>query len=100
MELTLKENMILNKIIGNYIIDNGLFYDECLSLNNIVNKLKEERSNIKVSYKKLLDNSPLTEDKVKAIENEELTIAKTKTLKELKLYNIKSICNKKWFGGK
>ena len=36
MKLTLKENMILNKVIGNYIIDNNLFFDECKTLNKIV----------------------------------------------------------------
>ena len=98
MELTLKENMILNKIIGNYIIDNNLFYDDCKSLHNIVNKLKEERSNIKVSYKILLDKSPLTKDKINDIEIDELNKAKQEAKKELRLYDNKSICNSKWFG--
>ena len=99
MELTLKENMILNKIIGNYIIDNKLFYDECKSLNKIVNKLKEERKDIKVSYKILLDKSPLTKDKINDIEIDELNKAKQEALKELRLYDNKSICNTKWIGG-
>jgi len=100
MELTLKENMILNKIIGNYIIDNKLFYDECKSLNNIVNKLKEERSNIKVSYKILLDKSPITRDKIKDIEIDELNKAKQEALKELRLYDSKSICHNNWIGNR
>ena len=99
MELTLKENMILNKIIGNYIIDNKLFYDECKSLNKIVNKLKEERKDIKVSYKILLDKSPITKNKIKDIEIDELNKDKQEALKELRLYDNKSICNTKWFRG-
>ena len=92
--------MILNKIIGNYIIDNKLFYDECKSLNNIVNKLKEERSNIKVSYKILLDKSPITRDKIKDIEIDELNKAKQEALKELRLYDSKSICHNNWIGNR
>ena len=75
MKLTLKENMILNKVIGNYIIDNNLFFDECGTLNKIVNKLKEERREVEYSEE-----------------------AKQRALKELCLYDIKSMCNKKWFG--
>ena len=100
MELTLKENMILNKIIGNYIIDNKLFYDECKSLNNINNKLKEERKDIKVSYKILLDKSPLTKDKINDIEIDELNKAKQEALKELRLYDSKSICHNNWIGNR
>ena len=100
MELTLKENMILNKIIGNYIIDNKLFYDECKSLNKIVNKLKEERKDIKVSYKILLDKSPLTKDKINDIEIDELNKAKQEALKELRLYDSKSICHNNWIGNR
>ena len=100
MELTLKENMILNKIIGNYIIDNKLFYDECKSLNKIVNKLKEERKDIKVSYKILLDKSPITKNKIKDIEIDELNKAKQEALKELRLYDSKSICHNNWIGNR
>ena len=71
----LKENMILNKVIGNYIIDNNLFFDECKTLNKIANKLKEERREVEHSEE-----------------------AKQRALKELCLYDIKSMCNKKWFG--
>ena len=75
MKLTLKENMILNKVIGDYVIDNNLFFDECRTLNKIVNKLKEERREV-----------------------EHIEEAKQRALKELSLYDIKSTCNKKWFG--
>ena len=75
MKLTLKENMILNKVIGDYVIDNNLFFDECRTLNKIVNKLKEERREVEHSEE-----------------------AKQRALKELSLYDIKSMCNKKWFG--
>ena len=100
MELTLKENMILNKIIGNYIIDNNLFYDDCKSLHNIVNKLKEERKDIKVSYKILLDKSPITKDKINDIEIDELKKAKQEALKELRLYDSKSMCHNNWIGNR
>ena len=76
---TLKENLVLNAIIGNYVIDNGLYYDECKSLYMIVNKLKKERA--------ILINSMSQYEYVRK-----------EAKKELRLYNTKSICNKKMMG--
>ena len=98
MNITLKENLVLNAIIGNYIISNSLYYDECKSLYKIVNNLKEARHDIKVPYKILLDKTPLTKDVINDIESNELKEARKEALKELRLYNSKSICNKKMMG--
>ena len=85
MKLTLKENMILNKVIGDYVVDNNLFFDECKSLNNIVNKLKDIRLDYELVGELKNDLNYIKESRKEA-------------LKELSLYNIKSMCNKKWFG--
>ena len=76
MNITLKENLILNNIIGNYIMSNSLYYDECKSLYKIVNNLKEARHDIKVPYKILLDKTPLTKDVINDIESNELKEAR------------------------
>ena len=85
MKLTLKENMILNKVIGDYVIDNNLFFDECKTLNKIVNKLKDIRLDYELVGELKNDLNYIKESRKEA-------------LKELSLYNIKSMCNKKWFG--
>ena len=95
MELTLKENMILNKVIGDYVIDNNLFFDECKTLNKIVNVLKEEKYNI--AFEKGARISKIG-DYIYNIKDFLLKEAKEEALKELCLYDIKSTCNKKWFG--
>ena len=76
MNITLKENLILNNIIGNYIISNSLYYDECKSLYDVVNRLKKERF--------ILINS-----------RSQYEYCKKEAKKELRQYDIKRICNKK-----
>ena len=73
MKLTLKENMILNRVIGVYLINNCLLYGECKTLNKINNRLKEERKNKSVSSE-----------------------TREEVLKELRFYDIKAMMNNKW----